>query len=1173
MRGSGTLQRDLLGVSAALAIAVSARDAGAAVPADFSDSLVTSVPVPTALAFTPDGRLLITQQSGALRVYQAGTLLSTPALTIPSSRICSNSERGLLGVAVDPGFGSTRHVFLYYTFNKFGACPSNTSASPVNRVSRFTLPDTNVIDPASEVVLVDNMPSPNGNHNGGDLQFGKDGHLYVSVGDGGCDYAGDSGCAGSNNAARDQHVLTGKVLRITKDGGIPADNPFRGADSARCNVEGRTDPGKKCQETFAWGLRNPFRIAFDPGALGTRFFINDVGQNAWEEIDLATAGADYGWNVREGACATGSTTNCGPAPAGMTNPIFSYGRSGGCGSITGGAFVPTGAWPAAFDGAYLFSDYNCGRVFRLSASAPYTSSDFATNLGSSSAVHLMFGPHPSGQALYYTTYAGGGQVRAIVYTGAGNRAPTAVADASPRSGPQPLLVTFDATGSSDPDGDALTYLWTFGDGSADVTTTDLAIMHTYTTAGSFSAVLRARDPSGALSDPVGLEITAGNGLPAPSILVPAVTDLFRVGQSISLTGTAVDPDEGTLADSALSWTVIQHHGAHTHPFLGPVSGNGVPLTAPAPEDLAAATNSFLEVRLTATDSLGASVTVSQELHPRLVPVTLETVPAGLQVTVNGTAVTGPTTLASWDNYALDVSAPAQASGGQTWVLSTWSDGGAAAHTIATPAAAATYTAAFVPLSDPSAAVRVFTVTSTSGTNTLEWLNPTLAAYVTTRIVFKTEAFPTGVSDGTELALPGGTRGARGTFVHSGLTPGVTYYYSAFVEIGAASTSAPRSARGRSPAALDPVPWTYSTGAAALAPPGVNQLLYAVSNDRVLHAMVPGATGGLWPAGWAPLPLSEPSQGRPIVSAVAVGGAARVAFLGGQDGRVHAVNAITGAPLWSSPLLGPAGTRVQAAPSAMFTAFGGAHDLVMAGTSNSAGASSVFGLRLADGTIAWEFTNALGQGGDGGAMGVVGSQATVDYATRRLYFASRAGGSANTVWCVEFTGATASLRWAQPLGDADGSPVLRAGRVYVGTNAGAVHALDADTGAVAWSFVPQPLDGPVKGFVWPVRGSARLYFTTTSRVWAIDDAGASASEVWAAPLAVDSPSMPLFSGSRLYVGSGDGRLYEIDAAGAARFLVIGDGAAAVGSGVLDFVNNFIYVGTASGEIHAVPVPLP
>ena len=402
----------VLAVAAGLAsVVVTASPAQAVVPTGFADELVTAVGGPTALAFTPDGRMLITTQAGAVRVVQNGSLVSSPAITL-SSRICTNSERGLLGVAVDPAFASNSFVFLYYSFNKAGDCGSAT----VNRVSRFAMSGNTL---GGEQVLVDNIPSPAGNHNAGDLQFGKDGMLYVSVGDGGCDYPGGtpSGCGGANDASRDRHSLVGKILRIDRNGGVPVDNPFSGAGTVRCNT-GNAAPGQVCQETFAWGLRNPFRMAFDPDAPGTRFYINDVGQSRWEEVDLAIAGADYGWNLREGHCATGTTTNCGPPPAGMTNPIFSYGREDGCGSITGGAFVPHGVWPSEYQGRYLFSDYVCGRIFRLdpNGGGGFNRVDVATGLGGGSAVHLQFGPWNGTQALYYTTYAAGGQIRRISST-------------------------------------------------------------------------------------------------------------------------------------------------------------------------------------------------------------------------------------------------------------------------------------------------------------------------------------------------------------------------------------------------------------------------------------------------------------------------------------------------------------------------------------------------------------------------------------------------------------------------------------------------------------------------------------------------------------------------------------------------------------------------------------
>src|SRR5262245_41620271 len=191
-------------------------------PSGFDDQLVATISSPTALAFTPDGRLLITSQTGQLRVYQNGALVGVPALDLTiGDKICTNFERGLLGVAVDPQFATNHYIYLYYTFKKFVACVLNQPTNPnvpVNRVARYTRSDDN--HATGETVLSDNILSANGNHNAGDLHFGNDGYLYISVGDGGADYASNSGSGGSNDAARDQFILLGKILRITPDGAL-----------------------------------------------------------------------------------------------------------------------------------------------------------------------------------------------------------------------------------------------------------------------------------------------------------------------------------------------------------------------------------------------------------------------------------------------------------------------------------------------------------------------------------------------------------------------------------------------------------------------------------------------------------------------------------------------------------------------------------------------------------------------------------------------------------------------------------------------------------------------------------------------------------------------------------------------------------------------------------------
>ena len=701
----------------------------AALPPDFNDELVASVGRPTAMAFLPDGRLLVAQQTGALRVIKNGVLLPAPAINL-ANRLCSNRERGLVGVAVDPQFEVNRFVYLYYTFRKHRSCPVEQTTNPlipVNRVGRFVQPPgTDQLDPASETILLDNIPQPGGFHLSGDLHFGPDGYLYVAVGDGGCDYAGDSGCQGQNDAARDEHVLLGKILRITRDGSAPADNPNQGTGTAACRLTGRTSRGMKCRETWATGLRNPFRFAFDPNSPAPRFFINDVGSNSVEEINEGLRGADYGWSCREGTVLNSSRGPCAPPTPAFTPPYFSYfhkkpipwssgqGWPGGvppsnCHAVTGGAFVPDGLWPG-FDGAYLWSDYVCGGIFALRPSGgTVAASDFATALGADSAVSLTFGPAGDSQALYYSTYTDGGQIRRIRYTGGGgNNAPIAALVATPQGGALPLTVNFDGSGSHDPDtSDTLTFLWTFGDGSGLQTTSQSTVQHTYTKVGTFTATLRVRDNHGATSLAASVLIAPGNTPPVPAILTPAPGDTFAVGDEVRLRGSASDSEDGALPASSLSWTVLLHHNNdHTHPYLGPVAGNDVRLLAPAPEDLPAAAGSFLEIRLTATDSRGLSATAVQFFQPKKAPVAFATNPPGLKLEVNDLTLTAPAAGTSWERYQIQLQAPSpQLLGGQAWFFQSWSDGGAASHTVTTPPGGATYTATFTSPADAPLALR------------------------------------------------------------------------------------------------------------------------------------------------------------------------------------------------------------------------------------------------------------------------------------------------------------------------------------------------------------------------------------------------------------------------------------------------------------------------------------
>jgi glucose/arabinose dehydrogenase len=373
----------------------------ATVPAGFVDSPVATPGASTGIVGLPDGTVLVLVQSGSVELIRGDVLLPVPALTMSLSP-CNGGERGLLGVAVDPNFRANGFIYLYFTH------PAMAPGDCVNRASRFTM-SGDAIDPNSEVILVDNISSNAGNHNGGDLEIGSDGFLYISVGDAGAD---PRARPGANNAAQDLSLLNGKILRVVPSTGEPAPgNPISGAGSASCRVRGNlpSTATTSCQELYAWGLRNPFRFAFDPNTGPNRFFINDVGQSTHEEVDLGGIGLNYGWPIREGFCPIGQSMPCAPASAGFTDPITDYPRTLGQ-VITASAFIPNGHWPAEFDGGYLFADAGSGNMWlrRADGSINYAA-PFATGL--QGIADMAFVTTGDSIALYYTLT--GGAVRKI----------------------------------------------------------------------------------------------------------------------------------------------------------------------------------------------------------------------------------------------------------------------------------------------------------------------------------------------------------------------------------------------------------------------------------------------------------------------------------------------------------------------------------------------------------------------------------------------------------------------------------------------------------------------------------------------------------------------------------------------------------------------------------------
>ena len=322
-------------------VAVSPSLAGAALNVQI-EPIITGIDSPVAITHAGDGsgRLFITLQAGKILVFDGQQLLPTPFLDI-GSLITTGGERGLLSVAFHPNYPTNGFLFVDYT---------DLNGDTVIARYRVSI-DPNVADPASAAVLL-GIPQPFANHNGGQLQFGPDGFLYIGMGDGGS--GGDP-----LNIAQNLGSLLGKILRIDVGAvfpyGIPLDNPFT------------ADPNAN-PEIWALGLRNPWRFSFDR-LLGD-LLIADVGESSWEEVNFQPAGSlggeNYGWRLMEGNHCFNPSTNCNDGS--LTLPVIEYDHSLGNCSITGGYRYRGSLYPD-LEGVYFYADFCSGRIWGASRDA------------------------------------------------------------------------------------------------------------------------------------------------------------------------------------------------------------------------------------------------------------------------------------------------------------------------------------------------------------------------------------------------------------------------------------------------------------------------------------------------------------------------------------------------------------------------------------------------------------------------------------------------------------------------------------------------------------------------------------------------------------------------------------------------------------------------------------
>ncbi|MGE3857833.1 MAG: sorbosone dehydrogenase family protein [Dehalococcoidia bacterium] len=313
--------------------------------------------------------LFVAEQEGVIYEVAAGGAVST-ILDLRGVVLRSGNEEGLLSVALDPAFADNRHVWVYYS-----------AGSPRRTVlSRFTRDaGAATISRGSELVILE-VAQPYANHNGGAVRFGPDGMLYLGLGDGG------SGGDPQGNG-QDRSTLLGSVIRIDvrnasaeRPYAIPSDNPFVGQSSAR-------------NEIWAFGLRNPWRMAFDPatGAL----WAGDVGQGAVEEIDLIRSGGNYGWNIMEGDRCYRPSSGCDRG--GLIAPVVTYAHESGRCSIVGG-YVYHGSAVPEIAGAYVYGDTCSGEIWAVNAASPGTPVRIATGARNMTS----FGLDAAGEVLVLT---------------------------------------------------------------------------------------------------------------------------------------------------------------------------------------------------------------------------------------------------------------------------------------------------------------------------------------------------------------------------------------------------------------------------------------------------------------------------------------------------------------------------------------------------------------------------------------------------------------------------------------------------------------------------------------------------------------------------------------------------------------------------------------------------
>ena len=596
-----------------------------------------------AVRFSSAGSMFVAERAGVVKAYDTvGDAEPTEVIDI-SADVSNMWDRGLTGLAVDPGFHDGRR-FLYVLYS-YDAPPGGVAPAwpdecasegfgnngvcgiTTGRLERIELDADNVA--TSRTTLVHDWCQQFGGHGVGDLQFGPDGSLYAGSGDTanfsevdwgqfGGNPCGDPPMEGGMLRAQDARTtadptsLHGAIIRVDPDTGEAwPTNPWAG------------DPDPNRARIVAFGFRNPYRFTVDE--LNGQMVVGDVGWNGYEEVNRFSLEpaepTNHGWPCFEGrrrepSVDAASLPMCDSlAEADVTMPelAYPYDREltpycvAGGSSVTGLAVSDNGTYPSPFNDGLFLADYSrrCIVFFPRSGSGIDYDNPVALAYGGY-PVDLQVGPNGN---LFYVDIAEG-TVNEVRSTG-DNQVPTAVVTADPGSGELPLTVRFDASGSTDPDPDSvLSYEWDLNDDGRFEDAFSAAPQFTFFSAGEHRVRVRVSDSLGA-SDVASVTVSAGNTAPTATLDLPAA-GTYQPGDIVAYAGSATDAEDGVIGDEGLSWDFTIHHcpsgeECHTH-ALGVISG-----TSSGQIEMPAHPDAFLRVTLTATDSLGATGTAVRDI--------------------------------------------------------------------------------------------------------------------------------------------------------------------------------------------------------------------------------------------------------------------------------------------------------------------------------------------------------------------------------------------------------------------------------------------------------------------------------------------------------------------------------------------------------------------------------